>query len=105
MTIGWQGRAPMAIRWQGRAIWPTEGTEDVGRNLELELKKFKLEQEHGPGPEQNHEHKSRSKPQSQSSASAQSWSPDHSPSSRVSSCQKPRDGRDVRRPGARKGGI
>jgi hypothetical protein len=34
----------MAIGWQGRAIWPTEGTEDGGRNLELELK-FKLEQE------------------------------------------------------------
>ena len=28
----------MAIGWQGRAIWPTEGTEDGGRNLELELK-------------------------------------------------------------------
>ena len=40
----------MAIGWHGRAIWPTEGTEDGGRNLELELK-FKQEQEHGPGPE------------------------------------------------------
>jgi len=28
----------MAIGWQGRAIWPTEGKEDSGQNLELELK-------------------------------------------------------------------
>jgi hypothetical protein len=28
----------MAIGWLGRAIWPTQGKEDGGRNLELELK-------------------------------------------------------------------
>jgi len=38
MAIGWQGRAAMAIGWLGQAIWPMEGTEDGGRNLELELK-------------------------------------------------------------------
>jgi hypothetical protein len=50
MAIGWQGRTAMAIGWLGQAIWPTEGTEDGGRNLELELK-FKLEQKHGPALE------------------------------------------------------
>jgi hypothetical protein len=28
----------MAIGWLGQAIWPTEGAEDGGQNLELELK-------------------------------------------------------------------
>jgi hypothetical protein len=38
MAIGWQGRAAMDIGWLGQAIWPTEGTEDGRRHLELELK-------------------------------------------------------------------
>jgi len=59
----------MAIGWLGQAIWPTEGTEDGGRNLELDPKRFQLEQEHGPRPEQSTSTtKSRSKRQSQCSA-------------------------------------
>ena len=72
----------------------------VAETLSLN-QKFKLEQEHGPGPEQSTSTtKSRSKRQSQCSARAQSWSPGHSPSSRFLR-QKPRDGREVRRPGAK----
>jgi hypothetical protein len=37
--------------WRGRAIWPTEGTEEGGRNLELEPKcELGLERE----PEHEH---------------------------------------------------
>jgi len=75
------------------------------QNLELKLKKFKLVREQGPRPEQKHKYMSRSKSQSESTPSAQSWRPDHSLSSRVSCRQKPKDGRDVRRSDARKGGI
>jgi len=39
----------MAIGWQGRAIWPMEGTEDGGRHLELELKGSSLSKSTGPG--------------------------------------------------------
>jgi hypothetical protein len=38
MAIGWKGRSAMAIGWLGPAIWPTEETEDGGRNLEPEPK-------------------------------------------------------------------
>jgi len=30
----------MAIGWLELGIWPTEGTEDAGRNLELEAKVY-----------------------------------------------------------------
>jgi len=39
----------MAIGWQGRAIWLTEGTEDRNQDLELELKSLSLSQSTGPG--------------------------------------------------------
>jgi len=49
MAIGWQEGAAMAIGWLGQAIWPTEGTEDGGRNLELEPKGLTLSKSTGPG--------------------------------------------------------
>jgi len=33
---GLVGRDPLTSGWRRRAIWPTEGTEEGGRNLELE---------------------------------------------------------------------
>ena len=38
MAIGRQVRAAMAIGWLGQANWPSEWTEDGGRNHELEIK-------------------------------------------------------------------
>jgi len=92
----------MTIGWHGRAIWPTEGTEPGGQNIALELQTLRFSQSTGPGRSTTLA-QDPGKRQSQSSTRAQSGSPDHSPSSRFSR-QKPRDGRDVRRPGARKGG-